>query len=304
MAPSDQGPSPANFIIYPYLPKGEVHVFAGSSGAGKTTLIMQLLHDKRFDWGRVLYVATDRRTAAYNRMFERLGPLGPHVRLISVIDAHTDWKRKQRAKTHGLTTWKLDLDWLEAQMDHEDTVILDPAPPLLNVKSLNDMKQVAQVMTDLASWTTLVETTTVGVMHTNKTKRNEDYFNVLNRVSGSHGLLGYASTKALLLGADENATPNQAGNPCLVVEGQNFARAEVQLEQDAKGLFKARNSLTLPPPALLAHLPPDGSAIAPGALQALSGLSEPTVRRQLEELVARGFVIKIAHGLYAVVRPS
>ena len=302
-----------NYLFPPYLPAGQVHVLAGSSGTGKTTLLTQALADPRITWGRVLYVGADRTMESYLQLQVRLGlTLPPTIRFFSLVDemgkrigaASLRADRITKLLDSQSTDSLFSLMWIEKLLRDApaDTVILDPAAPLLEISNFNDMRQVSRCMVFMAAWARHLNCTIILVFHTNKTKKDGDFLNVMNRISGSHALLGYASTKALLCSKDE-----LDNGPALVLQGQHFADTVLFLARSEYGaLFittpdtkEAEEALDCP---LLVYFPPDGAPIDPDALAKASSIPHRSVFRQLKTLVDSGLVTKSSRGLYSLVR--
>ena len=299
------------FILKPYLPAGQVHLLAGSSGTGKTTLLTQALASPSIHWGSVLYVATDRRSDSLRSLWELLGVDLPHVTLHSFID-EIKLKMDRVASGGGNTiamassdsaSSMFSLNYVSALLSkgNYQTVILDPAPPLLPIKNFNDMGQVARAMAYLAAWAAHLNVTIILVFHTNKTKADSDFLNVLNLISGSHALLGYASTKALLVSKDES--PDKQG-PALIVQGQHFPDQVFQLcREDGSPAFNvaAAKPEVLEAPTdspVLQYVFNTDTDFTPAIVSEATGLHRATVQRHLNKLLKQGIIAQVEYGVY------
>ena len=293
------------FLLDPYIPLAQVHVLAGSSGTGKTTILSQAL-TADLPWGKVLYVATDRTEDSILALWRTLDLTLPHVTTYSLVDEIASKLKKNPAALHSPegSSALFSLQAISRLSAGFNTLILDPAAPLMPLKNFNDTGQVARAMCHLAAWAKNQSLTIILVFHTNKTKKDGDFMNPFNRISGSHALLGYASTKALLLSKDEHED-----GPALLIQGQHFPEKTFLLERTAGPTLRILSDSEVSAKGLLDglggiidKLPP--VAFTPLELQDLLGMSKASVHRYLDKLLQAGVIEKTEHGKYRkIVRP-
>lgn len=301
------------YIIDPILPKNQIHILGGSSGAGKTTLLFQLCDCIRrgkdvlgmpTKQTNFLYCTSDRTIETYLELFKRLG-IEPFKYIYSIIDAKAERMKSDKiTAVEDLYFW---LDWLtkylETLEEKIDLIWLDTALFALPIQNFNDQRQVMEGMTHMAAWAKAYEISVGMTTHTNKTKKNEDFINILNRVSGSHGLLGYASTKALLIGANET----KDGVPILHLQGQHYADMTVTFRRNSNGSFAPisdyermlESYFVLDSFTGLEEVPV--SQVVQRARNDY-GASRSTCYRQLKELEAKGILQQCSRGHWRRIR--
>jgi len=262
-----------------------------------------MLADARFDWGKSLYLGVDRRIESLETTLELLSLKLPDTLFFSHVDelekrihsAIAEGGKSIHLATSKSTDTLFSFTWVEKLVREVkvNTVFIDPAAPLLPVSNWNDLGQVSKAMSYCAAWAKALEITLILVFHTNKTKRDSDFLNIFNRFSGSHAILGYASTKALLITPSE-ATGSAESHYRLLVQGQHYPEQEISLTRDPGPGFEL---LDAEPRA------PQGEFTVNDIVTA-SGCSKATAYRHVKKWVAEGSVLKLEAGIYRPVQPS
>lgn len=282
--------------IEKYLPFGELHILGGRSGAGKTHLLFQILDKCRTIFDPILYVCSDRPAKTYAALFTKLG-IEPWP-IISLIDFQSD------LSAHGLTehtdNHKYPFHWLSERLEEireprPKVVVLDAAAIFVPCYSLNQMASAASGFAALTSLGIREGITFILVWHVSKVKV-DDLNDVFDRLTGSHGVQGYTSTKAFL--------DVEGRYPRLHIRGQHFQDRVVAIKRGDHGSFRlpTRDEIIAMEFPIYQHVP--NNPISRADLIELSkaqgaGLRVRTIDRQLKALLRRGLILKPEYGKYS-----
>ncbi len=282
------------YLIDPYIPANGVHVLIGSSGTGKTTLLMQLLDQTDVPFA---YICGDRTEQAYKESIERIGIKS--FPIYSIIDETARAMARGGLKAGSWHKWVAN--YIESLATRPEIIIFDPASLAMpGVTNFNDYKQIAKALVDLQAEAQVKQQTYILIHHTNKTKRSEDFFDPFNRVSGSHAWIAYSNTKGLLMTDQEDAE-----GPCLYLKGQNFPENKILLFKDAKGRFSVRDADSeSESQSTILKCFKDYEPCATSYIIENAEVSRATVFRLLGKLVDLGIIEKAGHGQYRRVRIS
>lgn len=179
------------FLIEDIMPERELHLIAGPSGVGKTTLAMQLMeayiHElpwmgKKCTNKGVAYFSCDRSKASLQRSMDRLGldpwtfPTGcsrelPDRTNIS-IDQILDWRRR---------------------VDHKaKLLVIDGLARLTPAGKISDYKLVADFLSGIVERCETEDITILGIVHSAKTRDSDKISNPRQRIVGSVSWAGYS----------------------------------------------------------------------------------------------------------------
>ena len=285
------------YIVETLLPAGEIHILAGASAAGKTTLLFQFIQAWRrgkpilgfkSEPAPICYIGGDRRGNAYERLEQRLG-VDP-IPFISVIDACRESE----------VCPKIDLAWLSKMLTYfnpePEVLFLDPLDLFIGVTNFNDKHQVATGMVRLAQW--LGERTAICMLHPAKVRENAQFLDIFDMISGSHSLQAYCSTRAFLVRHDKH----HDGQSCLYIRGQDFPEHQVALSIDENGAFAVQsihsdwNTIE----TLLRRFPPGSveTATLVNLMTEDGAASRSSTFRALSALAKSGKITKLEHGLW------
>jgi len=195
-------------IIDAILPSHEVSILAGASGAGKTTLIMQVLCALQANtpvWGhaaqpnvRLGYIAADRSWRSYQKTaaLSNLDLESIQVRTL-VDDAALNLKDFERSPID-------ELERIIGTMLPVDLIVVDPLVVFLGVDTnkyhLNAARLIRLNKLCLANKITLL-----GTHHATKARSDYSFKRAQDRISGTSALLGFTSTQLFL------ASPQETG---------------------------------------------------------------------------------------------
>lgn len=196
------------FIIDTLIPKQCVHLIAGSSGVGKSTLLLQMmeaiaagesfLDRQTFKPDRILYVSTDRTGDSLKLTLDRVGL--PQV--LTDIKYHSILSRQN-----------LNLEYLHSQVvghyQKGHTLVFIEAIARMMQGSLNDYNNVADFLTALALFCRNHNCTIIGSLHATKARERDLIYNVRERLLGSVGWSAFCETIFFL----EPADPKDPTNP-------------------------------------------------------------------------------------------
>jgi KaiC/GvpD/RAD55 family RecA-like ATPase len=228
----------ADLIEY-ILPKHEVSILAGASGAGKTTLIMQVLcnlqHNEQV-FGHAIeedlnigYIAADRTWDAYARLAMQVGVDLDRIKVKALIDDTSIDLDQLESNAQG-TMYKV-LSSLVAEGC--DLIVVDPLVVLLG-SDINTYHVIAARMIKLNRFCKANQVTILGTHHATKARTDFSFKRPQDRISGSSALLGFTSTQLFLASGEESG---QEYTQWHIVS--HHAKAEViNLERDKNtGLF-------------------------------------------------------------------
>jgi RecA-family ATPase len=193
-------------IIDSIIPAEEVSILAGASGAGKTTLIMQLLTALQANalvWGhagrpnlRLGYIAADRTWKSYQKTaaLANLDLGAIQVRAL-VNDAAINLHDFERSPID-------ELERLIGTMLPVDLIVVDPLVVFLGVDTnkyhLNAARLIRLNRLCMANKVTLL-----GTHHATKARSDFSFKRAQDRISGTSALLGFTSTQLFLASPEE-----------------------------------------------------------------------------------------------------
>lgn len=293
-SPPETGPTPSARaappdIIPGVFPAGQVHLFSGASGAGKTAIgadfVARLATSRPvlgdFFIGRppafIGFIAADRTWADHLQWFEIVGlPSIPHYSLID--DQEITGKKIRSRKSDRFDLFQSCVEKLcEGPPPYDALIVVDPISLFLG-GNLIDYDRVYSYMVDLSQYCIKHQFTIFGMCHTSKQKGDpkQRYARPQDRINGTTAQTGCAGTVFHL------APPSETDHPWHEFTWvPHHAPAEtVHLQRNQDGLFE-NYQLTEDDQKLevaeqtygkgkraeklaLAHdqLPPDGSQIA------------------------------------------
>lgn len=232
MAPS---PRHQEFLIDAILPKREVSLLAGPSGAGKTTFLAQEIFGNFWEGRPVLgratqpcplaYVSCDRSADSVRRMLDRHGI--PHDAFPWISDRKVPPVEKD--KLRSIIRWA-------REARHQDggttgLLVIDGLPKLVPGGRLNDYESVANFLTDAQFLIESYDMALLGVVGTAKTKESDKYLNPRQRVSGSISWGHYSDAIFLI----EPSKPNDPADRSRVIYVLPRDSAEFSVQAEFRG---------------------------------------------------------------------
>lgn len=178
------------------LPKGQVHLLAGPSGAGKTTLAFEMyrsLTKLDGEWiGRKTvpaawaYVSGDRAT---NSVYMTQKRLGVNFKVFSLVD-------------HGMVGADLCSEVFPRLTKfygyRPNFVYIDGFTSMVPQGKLNDYQVVAKWLANLQMYCQRKNLTILGACHTTKVKENEAFKDPRQRIAGSVAWAAYSETVVII----------------------------------------------------------------------------------------------------------
>lgn len=290
------------YLIDQILPRREVHMLAGPSGAGKTTWFLQTFVEQWQERKDVLgyrsfpvpwlYVSGDRSMESCERTLRRIGIPRTKVSIFSCVDT--------RIFNIGTIIKKA----LEA-----------PVPPqffffegfisLMQAGGLkNDYKDVSWFLTGLTATCKEQDITIMGSGHSPKAKSDSFYLSPRERILGSAGWGGFLDTVFMiepLKPGDVESIPQRR----LWVLPRNSSDKYIDLQFNTSGrLVEADADINFALwTAFISNVGPGGTFKTEQLLGALTGaMSRATVMRYVEQAVSDGALTRVAQGHYRVNR--
>ena len=295
-------------LVEGILPRGEVSLLAGASGAGKTTLVMQLLRaiqrgeplfQRRVKPGlRLGYIAADRSWESYQRLAATLDiDLAP-LRVKTLIDDETI-----NLDTFEVAPMRV-LKQLIGELLPLDLLVVDPLVVFLGVDTNKYHLNAAKLIL-LNRWCRQHSLTILGTHHASKARTDFSFKRPQDRINGSGALLGFTSTQLFLAAPEETGSEftewhivshhAPAAQILLVREGAGFREATTgDTAPTGRGSRKGDVIATL----ILRLVPGDGTAIPRSVLHhKLAGSASPRlIDDRLSELVASEVLLRESGG--------
>ena len=229
------------YIVRGILPRGEVSILSGASGAGKSTIIAQLLaaiqagEDTFFGHRinhpiRVGYIAADRTWESYEELAARARLDLSHIQIRSLVDdTSIDVDRLER------DSMRLLYD-LISSFDSPDLIVVDPMVVFLGVDP-NKYNAVAPRLIKMGRWCKQDGFTILATHHATKARTDYSFKRPQDRISGSSALLGFTSSQLFLSAPDEIGKPYAE----FTAVNHNDPPENIRLERGENGLFVPYN---------------------------------------------------------------
>ena len=286
-------------LVQNLLPRHEVSIIAGASGAGKTSITMQLLHSiqahKPF-FGmhttpdiKVGYIAADRGGDSLDYWAKIMDVDLSKIKIRSLIKDEDIDLKKFESNPMGL------LLQLIRQMMPLDLLIIDPMIVFFgtdtksyttNAKCLIQLNRVAHQH----------RVTILGIHHAVKARTDFGFKRPQDRISGTGAFLGYSSTQIFLDTPEESGLPHHS----LHIISHTAAPIELKLQRDDRAIFRlCENEEQKVAQLILGAVPNNGAIATADIVNALDGVPRRTVELYLTRLLREGLLVKPSHGRYA-----
>jgi hypothetical protein len=183
--------STAEYIVDDILPRYEIHLIAGPSGAGKSTLLLQFIQDwsqgkSFFDHASYpepfLYVSGDRSADGVRRTLSRVGIDASAFPLFPVIE------KTEVEEIENIIELAL------GRFPSARVLFIEGLGSLVSGGKTNDYSSVAKFLKKLTRMCKKRKLTIIGVIHSAKTKKGEEYSNPREKALGSVAWGAYSET--------------------------------------------------------------------------------------------------------------
>ncbi|TFH63976.1 MAG: AAA family ATPase [Gemmatimonadales bacterium] len=193
-------------LITGILPRDEVSILAGASGAGKTTLIMQILRSLTRNepvFGRPTlrdirlgYIAADRTWRSYQKTAAHVGLDLSSIGVRALVDDPAiDLKLFEASPIE-------ELERLIGLLLPCDLIVVDPLVVFLGVDT-NKYHLNAARLIRLNKLCRTNHVTLLGTHHATKARSDYSFKRAQDRISGTSALLGFTSTQLFLAAPEE-----------------------------------------------------------------------------------------------------
>jgi len=277
-------------------PRHELSLFAGASGVGKTTLLLQavaaLQRGQPF-FGmetdptvKVGYFAADRTWDAYLQVATSMGVDNDRLSVISLIDSlHIPGVDLTTLHNNPSRILYNGLAWLHQQQCN--FIIVDPLILFLGC-DVRSYHQVAAGLIAISRWCKLHQVTILGTHHAAKARTDYGYKRPQDRISGSAALLGFSSTQIFLDAPNENDLTYYR----LTIVSHTAPMQELQLQRDvtAGGPFVLHSPTSDPVMSRVLSSIPLNSQLPLHTLYQQVGLPAHEVEPQLASLLRLGLI--------------
>lgn len=293
------------YIVRGILPRGEVSILSGASGAGKSTIIVQLLaaiqngEDAFFNHRinhpvRVAYLAADRTWDSYAELAARAGLDPRQIQVRSVVDDLTI--NVDRLEHDSM---RLLYDLVSA-FERPDLVVVDPMVVFLGVDP-NKYNAVAPRLIKLGRWCKQHGFTILATHHATKARTDYSFKRPQDRISGSSALLGFTSSQLFLSAADEIGKPYSE----FTAVNHNDPPETIRLARDTNGLFVPFEDTAISKPLvgviMQAVTNSTGASASRSKLQVDTRIDPQTLDHVLDYLVASNMLRANAKGEFRQV---
>lgn len=286
-------------LVQSLLPTHEVSIIAGASGAGKTSITMQLLsaiqHHKPF-FGlattpniRVGYIAADRGGDSLEHWSKIMDVDLSQIKIRSLIK--DDDINLSKFETRPMA---LLLDLIRDMMPL-DLLIIDPLIVFFgtdtksyttNAKCLIQLNRVAHQH----------KVTILGIHHAVKARTDFGFKRPQDRISGTGAFLGYSSTQIFLDTPEESGLPHHT----LHIISHTAPGMELRLRRNASAVFELiTDEETKVAQLILGAVPINGTAATNEIVATLGNVPRRTIELYLTKLLKEGLLVKPSHGRYA-----
>lgn len=299
----DRLPPPPRAVVEGLLPEGRLHLIAGASGSGKTTVTFQLWEafQKGEPWfGRMTlpvdwaYISGDRSADSVYDTMRRLGISFPVFSLVDENLVGEDLIGKILTRLPkffgGLPNF----------------IYIDGFTALVPGGYLNSYSIVAKWLAALQRFCSKKGVTILGACHTTKVKEGEKFVNPRQRIAGSVAWAGFSDTVILVDADDEEGSEYRT----LGLLPRNGKEEFVRIRFDDTGkLILAENADKAVSAAageflfdnLLEQYLPGDEVYSPRLQEAAAGagIKTRTFWNYVETAVAAGKLVKVRRGVYA-----
>lgn len=282
-----------DYLIDPILPKYEVHIIAGPSGAGKTTWLFQQLNE----WRRGLpvlnfpsspvpfvYVSCDRSYQSMEATIRRIGM--DKISALSVIDEELE----------GINPIIARAKELEPSLG---LLILDGAATLVTDGRLENYGKVSGFLRRLTKYCQVNQITIILIVHSPKAKEGERFAAPRERIMGSAAWAGFADT-VFLVEPVNSSDPEDMGRYVYVLP-RNAAEFREEYTLDMRGRFTNSDTRSIMDEFLSSHRPGTELRVGQFLEHATSHqLSRATVYRWIETKVRTMELVSKTRGKYQI----
>lgn len=220
------------FIIEDIMPAREVHIFAGASGCGKTTFLVQMIDDmldgltvfeQKTTRVNPVYLCNDRSHDDLRRTFERISPTHQYPVYSLVTD-------REFANCHSVPSI---LQMAKTLHPNCDFIAYDPIS--FNVENVNSAREVSSLLRSITKACQELNLTAVINHHTAKTKTDAMYANPRQKIAGSGAWGGYSNLNLIFEEEDDSDPTNPFRR--LHICPRNGANRLFRFMQDENGCF-------------------------------------------------------------------
>lgn len=295
------------YLIDGMVPANQVHLLAGPSGGGKTTLAFQMLSAMTTGepflgrWTRkvaVAYVSGDRPAESVLETQDRCKVSFP---IFSAVD--------ENLVGEDLLT-KIFPRLTAVCGGRPDVIYIDGFTAFVPGGFLNNYAVVAKWLASLQRFARKMKVTIIGACHATKTKEGEKFTNPRQRIAGSVAWAGFSETVLIIEPLDGEA---DKAKRVVHILPRNHAEETMFLKFNAEGMLMM--------PEKVVHQETITAFIMDGLLgkfklgdqvvyskyrdEAMAkGVSLRTFNRWLAKAVAEGTLVKTGKGLYVYSQPS
>ncbi len=222
-------PESPRMVVDGLLPAGRLHLVAGPSGGGKTTITFQLYKNLMLGepfMGRATtpvkwaYVSGDRTAGSVYDTLRRLELYFPVFSLVDENLVGEDLISKIIPRLPGLLKYRPDF------------IYIDGFTSLVPGGHLNNYSIVAKWLAQLQRFAAKMNITILGACHTTKVKEGEKFTNPRQRVAGSVAWAGFSDTVILIEPTDD---PKKPTHRSLGLLPRNGAEEFIELAFNDKG---------------------------------------------------------------------
>lgn len=298
-----------DYLIDTIFPARQVHIFAGSSGAGKSSLLLQLCRDflEGKPWfghkthpASFAYIACDRTWEEYQDKMVLMKLTGFEVQSL-VSNTFFDPSRFGREP-------KSAIDFLKGMHQNFGSprfMVIDPLSPFLP-RELNSYHDVASSLIGLTRFCLKESVTIIGTHHATKLRDETKFKRPQDRILGSAALQGYSGTHCFLTSPQEVYHRHQEVEASILTLVPHNSHPEEHhlLRDNITGLFVPfipedeynENSKVLD----LMPKPPDSmsSQALVELIEANIDVSRATAFRRIAKLVEAGKLERLESGWY------
>lgn len=310
---------PADIIEW-VVPAHETSILAGASGAGKTTLIMNIIkklqnNESVFGYPatpnlKIGYIAADRTWEAYKVLAATTGVDTTRLKIRALIDDDDIDTDRFEHDPQGIL-YSLLLDMAKSGID---LVIVDPLVVFLGCAT-NIYHMNAARLIRLNRFCRQKSITVLGTHHATKARTDYGFKRPQDRISGSSALLGFTSTQLFLAAAEETETKEYAEWHII---SHHAPPKVVLLKRDEQGRFEEAPQIPEPIDisafhpviddtdvggAIIKFLPADGTPVQRKQIVSnLTQMASPrTIDERLKFLSTTGTLKKYDGGFYGLV---